>query len=118
MADVVLICSRWEAFGRATVEAMLAGKPIIATANSGGTAELLHDGETGLLYEAGNHVELADRIQRLYQSPEERAKLGAAAQVWAAGRFTQQRYAREVIDVLNEVLAEKKWQPREAGMRK
>jgi glycosyltransferase involved in cell wall biosynthesis len=118
MADVVLICSRWEAFGRATVEAMLLGKPIIATANSGGTAELIHDGETGLLYEAGNHVELADKIQHLYQSPEEGARLGAAAHVWAAGRFTQQRYAREVIDVLNEVLAEKNRQPRQGGMRK
>nr|WP_269430519.1 glycosyltransferase family 4 protein [Nitrosospira briensis] len=109
MADVVLVCSRWEAFGRATVEAMLAGKPIIATANSGGTAELINDGETGLLYEAGNHVELADKIQHLYQSPKEGARLGTAARVWAAGRFTQQRYAREVIDVLNEVLAEKNW---------
>jgi glycosyltransferase involved in cell wall biosynthesis len=97
---------------------MLSGKPIIATANSGGTAELIHDGETGLLYEAGNHVELADRIQRLYQNPEERARLGAAAYVWAAGRFTQQRYAREVIDVLNEVLAEKNRKLRQAGMQK
>ncbi|MEO5654768.1 MAG: glycosyltransferase family 4 protein [Nitrosospira sp.] len=111
MADVVLVCSRWEAFGRATVEAMLLGKPIIATANSGGTAELIHDGETGLLYEAGNHVELADKIQHLYQNPEEGARLGMAAHVWAAGRFTQQKYAREVINVLNEVLAEKNWQP-------
>lgn len=107
MADVVLVCSRWEAFGRATVEAMLLGKPIIATANSGGTTELIHDGETGLLYEAGNHVELADKIQRMYQNPEVGARLGAAAHIWATGRFTQQRYAREVIDVLNEVLAEK-----------
>ena len=116
MADVVLICSRWEAFGRATVEAMLLGKPIIATANSGGTAELIHEGETGLLYEAGNHVELADKIQHLYQSPEEGARLGTAAHVWAAGRFTQQRYAKEVIDVLNEVLTEKNRQPLKVGM--
>ena len=104
MADVVLVCSRWEAFGRATVEAMLLGKPIIATANSGGTAELIHDGETGLLYEAGNHVELADKIQYLYQRREEGARLGTAARVWAAGRFTQQRYAREVLNLLSEAL--------------
>jgi glycosyltransferase involved in cell wall biosynthesis len=104
MADVVLVCSRWEAFGRATVEAMLLGKPIIATANSGGTDELIHDGETGLLYEAGNHVELADKIQRLYQSPGEGIRLGTAAHVWAAGRFTQQRYAKEVLNLLSEAL--------------
>ena len=117
IADVVLVCSRWEAFGRVTVEAMLVGKSIIGTANSGGTAELIHDEETGLLYEAGNHVELADKIQRLYQLPGEGIRLGAAARIWATGRFTQQRYAREVINVLNEALTEKNRQP-QVGMRK
>lgn len=106
MADVVLVCSRWEAFGRATVEAMLTGKPIIATANSGGTTELIHNGKTGLLYEAGDHVELADKIQHLYQSPEEGARLGTAAHIWATGRFTQQRYAKEVLNLLSEALTE------------
>ena len=35
IADVTLLCSAWEAFGRVIVETMLAGKPVIATANSG-----------------------------------------------------------------------------------
>ncbi|SEO52269.1 glycosyltransferase family 4 protein [Nitrosovibrio sp. Nv6] len=104
MADVMLVCSRWEAFGRATVEAMLAEKPVIGTANSGGTAELIQDGKTGLLYEAGNHIELADKIQYLYENLEERSRLGTAARIWAAGRFTQERYAKEVLSLLREVL--------------
>ena len=111
MADVVLMCSRWEAFGRATVEAMLAGKPVIGTANSGGTAELIQDGITGLLYKAGDHDELASKIQFLYENPEEKLKLGSTAHLWATGRFTQERYAKEILTLLNKVLTMEKTSP-------
>ena len=57
---------------------MLAGKPIIATKNSGGTAELIEEGETGLLYERGNPIELADKIQYLYENPRICIKAGAS----------------------------------------
>lgn len=103
-ADVVLMCSRFESFGRVTVEAMLAGKPVIGAA-SGGTAELIQDGKTGLLYEPGNHTELAVKIQYLFENPEKKIKLGADARVWATGRFTQKRYAKDVLDLLSGVLA-------------
>lgn len=106
VADVVLVCSHWEAFGRVTVEAMLAGRPVIGTA-SGATAELIQDGVTGLLYDSGNHDELADKIQYLYENSEERLRLGGAARIWVADRFTQERYAKEVFDLLSEVLKRK-----------
>ncbi|MDN5752401.1 MAG: glycosyltransferase family 4 protein [Nitrosospira sp.] len=109
-ADLMLMCSHWEAFGRVTVEAMLAGKALIGTA-SGGTTELIQDGETGLLYKRGNPTELADKIQYLYENPHERARLGAAAQRWAENRFTQKRYAKEVRDLLSEVLMTEKIRP-------
>lgn len=102
-ADVILVCSRFEAFGRVIVEAMLAGKPIISTA-IGGPKELIEDGKTGLLYKPGNHTELADKIQRLYENPEERIKLGTAALIWAESRFSRKRYAKQVLDLLNETL--------------
>ena len=85
---------------------MLAGKPIVGTA-SGATVELIQDGVTGLLYDSGNHDELADKIQYLYENPEERLRLGAAARIWVADRFTQERYAKEVFDLLSEVLKRK-----------
>jgi len=105
-ADIVLVCSYCESFGRVTVEAMLAGRPVIGTA-SGGTAELIQDRVTGLLYNPGNHGELADKIQYLYENPEERLRLGAAARIWAADRFTQERYAKEVFYLLSGVLKRK-----------
>ncbi len=105
IADVTLLCSAWEAFGRVIVETMLAGKPVIATANSGGTAELIEEGKTGLLYERGNYIELADKIQYLYENPEVRSKLGQAGYTWVVGRFTQERYAAEMLDLFTEVRA-------------
>jgi glycosyltransferase involved in cell wall biosynthesis len=101
-ADVVLVCSRWEAFGRVAVEAMLAGKPVIGSAR-GATAEIIQHGKTGLLYEWENVKELAERIQFLHDNPKESLRMGRAAQQWAANRFTQERYAREVLEILSEV---------------
>jgi glycosyltransferase involved in cell wall biosynthesis len=87
---------------------MLAKKPVIATANSGGTAELIEEGKTGLLYERGNHAELADKIQYLYENPEIRSQLGQAGHAWVIGRFTQERYASEMLDLFTELRAKEK----------
>ena len=105
-ADAVLVCSHWESFGRVTVEAMLAGKPIIGSAN-GATTELIQNGVTGLLYDSGKNNMLADKIQYLHENPEESLKLGAAARIWATDRFTQERYAKEIFDLLRKILKKK-----------
>lgn len=101
-ADVVLVCSRWEAFGRVAVEAMLAGKPVIGSAR-GATAEIIQHGQTGLLYEWDNIEDLAKKIQFLHGNPEEARRIGHTAQQWATNRFTQDRYTQEILDILSEV---------------
>jgi glycosyltransferase involved in cell wall biosynthesis len=103
-ADVVLVCSRWEAFGRVAVEAMLAGKPVIGSAR-GATAEIIQDGRTGLLYEWGNIEDLTKKIRFLHDHPKERMRIGGSAQQWAQNRFTQERYGREVLGILSEIAA-------------
>jgi glycosyltransferase involved in cell wall biosynthesis len=103
-ADLMLVCSSWEPFGRVTIEGMLVGKALIASM-TGGTTELIRDGETGLLYPSGDHVALADKIQYLHVNPGVRSALGMTARSWATGRFTRERYTKEVLDLLNEVLS-------------
>jgi glycosyltransferase involved in cell wall biosynthesis len=105
-ADLILMCSRWEAFARVTIEAMLAGKAVIANASSG-IIEQIQDGKTGLLYERGDHLELADKIQYLYENPKTRLELGQAAYAWAVGRFTQERYAKEMLNLFTGVAVKK-----------
>lgn len=60
-ADVGLMASRGEAFGRVTFEYMSVGLPVIG-ANSGATPELVEDGHNGFLYQEGNREELAEKI--------------------------------------------------------
>ena len=57
------MCSRAEAFGRVTVEAMKLGLPVIGAAR-GATPELVRDGWNGLLYAHGDANELAGKIDR------------------------------------------------------
>lgn len=98
-ADVALMCSRAEAFGRVTVEAMLAGKPVVG-ARSGATPELVREGFNGLLYEPGEWRELAERMRFLWEHPEVARRMGEDGRRWAAERFTQERYGRELAGIL------------------
>ncbi|MBI1245746.1 MAG: glycosyltransferase [Alphaproteobacteria bacterium] len=91
-ANVVLVTSRCEAFGRVTVEAMRAGVPVIGTA-SGGTPELIADGETGLLYPPRDPAALAAQIARLMDDPAGAARLAAAGREWAMPRFGEAQFA-------------------------
>lgn len=74
-ADIVLMCSKNEAFGRVTLEAMLLGKPVIGT-NTGGTKELIKNGYNGFLYPFGDYKKLAKIIEFLYFNREKLIKFG------------------------------------------
>lgn len=84
--DIELVCSRAEAFGRVTIEANLAGIPVIGS-NIGGTRELIRDGVTGYLYEPDNTDELADKLELLIRDEALRHSLGAAARDFAKKDF-------------------------------
>jgi len=103
-ADVALTCSRLEAFGRTTVEAMKLGRPVIG-ARSGGTAELIREGSNGFTYEPWNADDLAEKIERFHLDSSLIRTLGAQAKSWATETFTAERHASELIGVFEEVLA-------------
>lgn len=100
-SDVALMCSRGEAFGRVTVEAMKLGKPVIGAA-SAGTIELIQDGVNGLLYELGDAEGLSRCIETLYRDRELLERLGETARQWACAQFTPERYIADLLDVLEE----------------
>lgn len=102
-SHVALMCSRAEAFGRVTVEAMKFGLPVIGT-NSGGTREVIRDGWNGLLYPSGAPAELAERIDRLYGNRALRNRLGMNGREWALRTFSITRHTDEVTAVLAEVV--------------
>ncbi len=62
--DIFIMPSKKETFGMVTVEAMLSGIPVIGT-DSGGTPELLEQGNLGQLFSFGNEEELKDKIENV-----------------------------------------------------
>jgi glycosyltransferase involved in cell wall biosynthesis len=101
--DALVVCTAFEAFGRTTIEGMLAGKPVVG-ANSGCTAELISDGETGLLYESGNAADLAEKLALLQRSPAMAKLIGEKAKHWAEEGFTMERYGAEVAEILKDLV--------------
>ncbi|WP_432862875.1 glycosyltransferase [Microbispora rosea] len=79
-ADVVVLPSLAEGMSNAIMEAMAAGRPVVAT-DVGGAAELLDD--RGILVPPEDPVALGDGILRVLDDPELAAGLGTAARAWA-----------------------------------
>ena len=104
MCDVVALTSRNEAFGRVLVEAMAAGRPVVATA-VGGVPEVVVEGETGYLVECGDTAALAAALGGLLDDPEAAARMGAAGQARARNEFSLEAHVGRIEALYGEILA-------------
>lgn len=77
-ADAVVLSSSWENFPHTVVEALAAGTPVLAT-TTGGVAEVVRDGENGLLVPAGDADALGEVIRRFFADADLRKRLRAAS---------------------------------------
>jgi glycosyltransferase involved in cell wall biosynthesis len=84
-----------EPFGLVIVEAMAAGKPVIATAH-GGPTEMVVEGETGFLIPPKNPYALASAIKNLLAHPEEAARLGSAGRRRFLDHFEMREYVHRI----------------------
>jgi len=84
--DVYVSGGRREAFGLSLVEALAAGIPVVAT-DVGGVAEVVADGETGLLAPSEDSDALAEAVWKL-RDDSLRATFGIAARKRYEARFT------------------------------
>jgi glycosyltransferase involved in cell wall biosynthesis len=105
MLDVVVFSSLWEGLGRALTEAVLAGKPVVATAVNG-VPDLIVDGETGYLTPAGRPDQLADRILDVLARPDRGADMGAAGANRVAGRYGVDEMVAGLDQLYQEILEE------------
>lgn len=101
-ADCALVCSEYEAFSRVALEAMSTGLPVIGK-NSGGTPEVIVDGETGLLYNSFD--ELVEAMRRLAQDRSLSRKMGLAGWERARELFSIEKYAASVYQVIQSVMS-------------
>lgn len=86
-ADCFVLASLSEGFSLATIEAMLAGTPVIAT-RSGGPEEILTDEQTGLLVPPSDPAALAAAIERTLLDPTEAFERAQRAQREARERYS------------------------------
>jgi glycosyltransferase involved in cell wall biosynthesis len=86
-ARAALLSSAWENLPHSAVEALAMGTPVVATA-VGGVAEVVRDGENGLLVAPGDPDALARAMERVLEDDELRDRLAAAARpsIAAIGR--------------------------------
>jgi glycosyltransferase involved in cell wall biosynthesis len=81
-ADLFVFPSATDTFGNVVLEAQASGLPVIVS-DEGGPQELMIDGETGLVFRAGNKNGLTAAIRVMISDPERRDLMGRNAR-----RFT------------------------------
>lgn len=84
----------------ALIDAMAAGKPVIASAISG-IPELITDGESGLLVDPANPRMLAEAIARVQREPILRARLSARAREKVAREFSLEDCINRLIELFD-----------------
>lgn len=97
--DIGVVASRSEAFGRVTIEGMLAHMAMIG-ADAAGTSELIVDDETGLLYEPGNIEELSQKMLLLCQNSIKRRQIQENGFMYAKDTYTNHNCAKEIEGLL------------------
>jgi len=94
-----------EGFGMVLVEAMASGLPVVATL-SGGIADVIRDGRTGLLVSERDPGALADAIGRLLDDPRMAESLASAAAADLEARFAPESIARAFADVYRRAIGD------------
>jgi len=94
MFDVALLLSRWEGFGLAIPEYMMAGKPVVAS-NVDAIPSIIKDGENGLLVEVDDIDRVAESVVAIHNNPALRNKLRENGIVTVRRGFDVKRTAGE-----------------------
>jgi glycosyltransferase involved in cell wall biosynthesis len=102
-SDVLLLTSISEGIPLTVIEAMAAGRPVVAT-NVGGVGEIVEDGTTGLLAPSGDDVGLAEHVLRLADDAALRERMGEAGRRRAHALFPESRMHEEYARLYGEML--------------
>ncbi len=102
-ADMLVLSSHHEGVPLIITEAMASALPVVST-DVGGVRDLLADGVSGFLVEAGDVEALADRILRLLGNPQERARLGMTGRQIVEQQFTREVVGRRFSQILHDCL--------------
>ncbi|HWX44902.1 MAG TPA: glycosyltransferase family 4 protein [Solirubrobacteraceae bacterium] len=97
-ASVVAMPSRWpEPFGLVGIEALAAGRPVVASA-TGGILDWLQDGVNGLSVRPGDARDLARALNELLADPQRQSAMGTAGREMVGARFSPERHLAALLE--------------------
>ena len=106
----ILPSRAYETLGKTILESYAHARPVIAT-DIGSRRELIHDGETGLLYRVGSVNQLADAIQMLAANPELTKKMGHTGWEMVRCEHTPEQHYQRLMSVYDRLVAGKRKRP-------
>ena len=98
-----IVPSEWyENFPVVILESYAAAKPVIG-ANVGSLPHIIEDGKSGLLFEPGNPLDLAEKVQFLLARPEERKRMGQYGRKLVETQYSPERSYQTLMAIFKEV---------------
>lgn len=94
-ADLVVVCSRDEAFGRSAIEGMMLGKPVLMS-DRGSYEEIVKNGYNGYVYRYGDIDDLKNKIRFCIKSKKQLNKMGQNAYKYAMDTFNRKISANQI----------------------
>ncbi len=107
----LVLPSEWyENFPVTVLEAFMASKPVVAS-RMGGLPYIVEDGRSGLLFEAGNVNELAQKIQILAEDPAAATRMGAYGRQLSETKYGPEQGYKNLMNIFSQVQATARVQP-------
>ena len=104
-ARLIVVPSTWtEAFGIVAAEALAHGVPVVAS-RLGGLTTTVADGEAGLLAQAGNAADFAEKIKRIWDDPALARRLGQGARAYVERQFAHPVHFARLMAVYEDAIA-------------
>lgn len=100
-ASIILVTNLTPGGYYSTLEAMLSGRPLIAS-KTVGMAELVEDGKTAVLYAPGECAALAKRIRLLLDDPARASEIAHNARESAESRFSAKHHAAKLLQYYDD----------------
>jgi glycosyltransferase involved in cell wall biosynthesis len=103
--DAMILPSINEGTPVSAIEALAAGRPVVAT-RVGGVPDVVREGEDGFLVEPGDTDELADRLAQLARDPALRERMGESGRQRVLPRYAVERLVDDVDRLYRSLLAD------------
>ncbi|QDK44446.1 hypothetical protein DOM22_04375 [Bdellovibrio sp. ZAP7] len=98
--DILVMSSDAETFGRVIIEGMASEVAVIAS-KAGGVVDIIDEGQTGFMFEPGNHVELAQKILTLSKNRDLRAKIAHNGREKALSEYDFSKVSQRLLETLH-----------------